>query len=328
MNKYLTLWTTIAFIAFGSSGCSFFKATPKNYVIIVAGQSQAIGRPIIETLQEKYPDVYNHKFKTKVWVDNLIESGGRDSTSHFSVPNPYKSEWDLLQIKPLDRQFLQSDVGSHGLEPFLAYEFEKRHPNDTLYIIKFAYGGIPLAHDNVHDLDWNPNQADQYRRMYWAFTNYVLPEAFASLKASGQTFIPLGLVWAQGETDGSASNPEWTHVAGNDHVYLDNLTELFSAMQKKVPEVKSFKKYVLQSVSGFDTNGSPSHPDPEPSVKSPYVKQYVVPDQIQFCKKRANNAELIPTDNLPIIGTTYNANPHFSTDAYYLLSQTLLSKML
>ncbi|MBF0501540.1 MAG: hypothetical protein HQM09_15485 [Candidatus Riflebacteria bacterium] len=308
-----------------SSPSYYLKTVKAPYVIVIAGQSQACGRALKSDLQIQYPEVYGHTFKTKVWVDNLAESGGMDSTSHFVTPNPYEGHWEELDLFSPVRQFLQCAVTTHGVEVFLAYLFEQQYPDEQLYIVKFAYGAIPLAHNTDRDMDWSPEQSASYKRMYWAFVNYVLPNAFSSSELESRDFVPIGFVWAQGESDGKITRPEWTHVEGNDHVYLDNLTELFTMMQNDIPEIQSFRKYILKCVSGFATDGSPNSEVSEISQGYPFVKEFVIPDQILFCSGQNNNAVLIDGDSLPILGATYNINPHFNSTALNEIAQKIMN---
>lgn len=306
-----------------------------KYVLIVAGQSQAAGRALNTQLNSLYPEIYNHTFTTKVWHDNLAESGGVDTLTRFNVPSPYSGAWEALNPKATSRQFLQQAVGQHGIEPALAYQFEQEHPGDQLYIIKFAYGGIPLAHDTgaaQHDMDWSPLDPATYKRMYWAYTTYVLPQAFASADLVGDDYIPLGFLWEQGESDGISTHPEWY----GSNSYLTRLTAFFDGLEVAIPEVSKsiFKRYIGKSLWFFQTNQVPGATQTSDPAQTPIPTDYagvraVIADQIAFCANPDNNATLISnTDSLTIKGANYLADPHFDAPAYVQLADQLLTLMI
>ena len=80
------------------------------------------------------------------------------------------NKWENLNIK-LTQSFGQ-EVDQHGIEPYLAYNFEKENPNDTLYIIKFSYGGVGLNYD-VNFLDWSAKSKNELFEYF--LSKYISP---------------------------------------------------------------------------------------------------------------------------------------------------------
>lgn len=292
-----------------------------KFVLIVAGQSQAAGRALNSQLLSLYPEIYNHAFTTKIW--SHIAEGVELGWPGYVNPNYGKVDgWETLN--PAYNQSYQQSDGQHGLEPAIAYKFEQEHPNDELFIIKYAYGGIPLHADA--GVDFSPSSNHE---MYYGLVNYYLLPAFASAElATGYT--SLGFWWAHGESDGIATNPEYTHIEGNSHVYLDSLMEFFALLSAAVPKTaKSVcRRYLGQSLTKMDTDGTPTQAPTAPAVTFPYVVSHVIPDQQTFCANTANAATLISAEALPIKGGTYVEDPHFDAVAYVQLADILLPQMI
>lgn len=84
----------------------------------------------------------------------------------------------------------------YGIEIALADLFERDHPNDQLYISKYAVGGTSVAVQA--GLDWNI--ANTGESLDIAIDNYHIP---GRALVSGSV-TDLGLVWFQGEQDASS----------------------------------------------------------------------------------------------------------------------------
>jgi len=149
-----------------------------TYVLIVAGQSNAVGTAPLPMADAA---VFAYNFpRTKIWSNGAWEDY-----------NPYRHN----QVHDLE-------PSTHGIEPYLIYLFDQNFPNATLYIIKFAEGGTSLGSD------WSaPNG-----RLYAIFkTSYLLPALASADLANGYT--PLGFWWMQGESD--ATSTSWADTYYN-----------------------------------------------------------------------------------------------------------------
>lgn len=177
-----------------------------NYVIVVAGQSNAVGRCFNPLA---YASIQLHTFTSKIWKRGV--------------------GWQTLN--PLDHtQSFNQNVNQHGLEPYISYLFEKAFPDDRLFIIKHAEGATSLAQSTTWGTgrDWNENTVGE---LYDEFVE-VCQSAFNSSELT--TFMPLFFWWMQGESD--ATN---IFMANN---YEQNLTSFFSSLETDVPQLADFKK--------------------------------------------------------------------------------------
>lgn len=84
-----------------------------------------------------------------------------------------------------------------GAEIAIADRFEFLHPNDELYISKYAVGGSPVAQD-AGFVDWSTSSSDEALDI--AIDNYDIP-ARAAISGS---VTDLGMIWMQGEQDASS----------------------------------------------------------------------------------------------------------------------------
>jgi len=282
---------------------------PRPYLLIMAGQSQICGRASNVELALAFPAIAAHAFTTQIWVDNITELGGCDSETPFLDPSPYTGDWETLTLGV--QQSLQCDAGSHGPEIDLAYRFETEHPGEPLYIVKFSYGGIPLAANPDRGMDWCPASD---HRMYWAFTKYVLPGAFFSPELS-HGYLPLGFLWAQGDSDGIGTHPEMT----TNHQYGENLTAFFAGLEARFPALARFPKVIIPCQTLDETDATLTTPPSEPSPDYPYIATRVIPDQQAFCANPENHAILLDPNQWPIIGPTF-LNPHYDSAGLEMLA--------
>lgn len=176
-----------------------------NYVLIVSGQSNAVGRapnPLAD------PDITSHTFsRVRIWIAG--------------------SGWEILD--PADNtQSHDQAAGQHGLEPYLGYLFEQQFPSDNLYIIKFAEGGRGL------DSSFTPNFSPT-GTLYATLKNDYISPALVSSELSGG-YTAWGFWWMQGETD---SLNETTARS-----YYDNLVEFFNTLESDVAATGDFKRLI------------------------------------------------------------------------------------
>ena len=272
------------------SGCSKNTADAhRKYILIVAGQSQAVGRAFNTEFSTA---IANYTFnRTKIW--SVISDSTQNSWLNPGLPNYAKiNGWEKLNIN--FNQTFNQDPGVHGIEPWFAYAFEQAHPLDTLYIIKYAYGGTPLFQD-LQNIDWNSKSRNE---MYDYFYKSYLKPAISSVS----NYIPLGFWWAQGETDGKNT------IFGN--AYYTNLSDFFNQLEVQVPEMKPFPKYIALT----------TYFDP---VALPEI-QLVRNAEKQYCEIKSNNATLIDCDKAQTNSAT---DKHFGAKGYEYISAIIFPLM-
>lgn len=262
---------------------------PKRYILIVAGQSQAGGRASNAELNQS---IANYTFKrTKIW--SVISDGRQNAWLNPGTPNYNKTNgWEFFNVNY--NQTFNQDPGYHGIEPSFAYTFEQAHPRDTLYIIKFTYGGTPLYQD-LQNIDWNKNSRNE---LYDYFYKSYLQPGLSSVT----NYIPLGFWWAQGETDGKDS------IFGN--AYYGNLSDFFGQLYVQVPEIKSFPKFIALTTY-FDPIGLPDI--------------YLVRNaEKKYCDIIGNNAMLIDCDKAQTNSIT---DKHFSAKGFEYITSLIFPLM-
>jgi hypothetical protein len=264
------------------------SALGKAHVIIIGGQSQAVGSA---DNMELPLEIINYKYqRTFIWET------GWDSTQ-ITWPrgerNPHDVQitngWDNLSI--YTKQRFNQGEGTHGIEPYLAFYFEKSFPDDTLYIINFSFGGIPL-YEHSSFLDWSPKSDNE---MYYYFINKHIEPA---LKELTDPYLD-GIYWAQGETD--AQNIDGANS------YFTNLSDFFNNIKFDLPSLGDSPKVILQVVK-YD------------SINMPHV-DIVREAQQKYCNPIfLNNATLINCDSIPRI----TGDIHFNSLGYKLIALKLM----
>ena len=131
--------------------------SPKKRVVVIAGQSNALGWAKRQELPGKILD-YGFT-RTKVWNGQRWE--------RFSLDNRV------------------------GLEPALAYKYEKENPNDLLYIVKHAVDATTLEKGNKH---WHQDDKSHY--------SYLVEKLYKpALSSLGTNVEVMAMLWFQGESD-------------------------------------------------------------------------------------------------------------------------------
>lgn len=153
---------------------------PDNiYFLRASGQSNASGFDLVDDLtteqKAKFPNVF-------IWYNPDETPGG--------------GEWRKLKAGVNNQ--LPNRLDYFGFEIGLAMEFAANHPNDVLYISKYAVGSTTVA---TH---WNPSIGDEYETSIDAFHT----PAFAAVEAlfPSDPIIDLGMWWMQGESDANISS--------------------------------------------------------------------------------------------------------------------------
>lgn len=259
---------------------------PKSYVIILAGQSQISGRASITELS---PFVFNHTYnRTKIW--SSLPDSLTVLWSSYVKPNYKKTTgWESFNL--FQNQSFNQEANMHGLEPELAYLFETNHPNDTLYIIKYASGGVPIALSSY--VDWNPNSSGELYNQF--ISSYIKP---AMITMQQKQCIPLGFIWGQGETDAQDS------VWANDYHF--NLVSFFSKLKTDLNSFETFKVCILKIAN--------------PILSGVKYKESVRTTQKRFCD--STGSVLIDCD---LFSTTPTG--HFSSAGYEQLAKVIYAQV-
>lgn len=258
----------------------------KSYLFIIAGQSNALGRANNSELPN---NIKNHSFnRTKIWTveDDYIQT----LWPNYEKSNYEKngSKWENLNIK-LTQSF-SINHNQHGIDPYLAYNFEINNPIDTLYLIKFAFGGIGLNY-NFNYLDWSPESNNE---MFDYFKNKYIK---GHLKEN--EFIYKGFFWSQGETDAQNDTSSIN--------YYKNLSNFFLELENNFPVISKKPKVIAQCVN-FDNVGAP-------------FTNRIREAQNFYCSNKLNNATLIDCDTI----SKLKDGVHFSHIGYNSLSKEILS---
>ncbi|MBQ7604603.1 MAG: hypothetical protein IJU75_06575 [Clostridia bacterium] len=162
-------------------------------VIIIAGQSNAVGYSYRHFLDVNYLDQYSRerlaaadagypdvlmKYSNNPYDPAQDTCGNEDFEAvHFGMGarnNDYKEEWGL----------------PFGPEMGIAERLTEKYPGDKFYIVKCATSGANLSNR------WNPMNKNLYTQMV-NFTS----EALAGLKAQGLKPEIICFCWMQGESD-------------------------------------------------------------------------------------------------------------------------------
>lgn len=284
MKFYIILILSFLFISCNKN----VTRNNNSHLIIIAGQSQAVGRANNIELPD---DVLKYKYKrTYIWTAKFDNT--QLSWPNFNRPNYNQiNGWEIYNIEK--NQSFNQEPGQHGIEPYLAYNFEKKFPNDTLYLVKFAYGGISL-NNNPNFLDWSPTSKNE---MYYYFVNSYLKPSLLSRPLAKLDCI----YWAQGETDAQTKE-----FANN---YYSNLTDYFAKLYIDMPVLFKTPKVILQC-KNYD------------SINAPYTNIVRQAEQ-KYCNESYNNAMLINCDSIP----TNKNDIHYSSYGYQLLALKLVNKI-
>lgn len=136
-------------------------------------------------------------------------------------PDPQTLIWDAdahawAQMQPGVNTGFGQMPEAWGPEVQFALDFRQAHPDETLYIVKYAWGGTRLDVDpGDWRYDWSPRSPDELFDM----TAATIREAGAAL--GGQW--PTAVFWGQGEEDANFRDTA--------EAYDENLPEFFAAVR-------------------------------------------------------------------------------------------------
>ncbi|MGN6553377.1 MAG: sialate O-acetylesterase [Verrucomicrobiota bacterium] len=181
-------------------------APPTRYdVYLVAGQSNTDGRGAASELTGSLSNWAQPQSDVRIYYANPVNSNPANPT--------YNSGWQTLtpgfSVPPGFGGALPSST--FGPELAFARTVADANTNRHLALIKVSKGGTSLSSD------WNP--ASGY--MYATFTN-MARVALSALTNEGAQYTLRGMIWHQGESDGSLSTSS----------YQSKLTQFINAVRR------------------------------------------------------------------------------------------------
>ena len=216
-----SLLAAVVLLVYGN-GASFADETTVVDVVIVAGQSNAVGydaRPSELPVDDSDKDVL-------FWW----KCGDPPPDDHDSSSN----EWTHLQPQPLgnpikpraDRQygnFAQAD-GGFGPEIGFARQWRKTGSR-RLAIIKTAFSGTGIGRD------WDPHSDGDSGACFRSMLEEI-QKATAAAKARKLVLRPTAILWVQGESDANATDAP---------LYQQRLSDMLSELRRRLnaPELKA-----------------------------------------------------------------------------------------
>ena len=162
---------------------------PVDYdVYLIGGQSNADGRGYTNLLTGSLSAYAGTQADVRIFYAN---------PANADPVNPsYRTGWTALRpgyaVAPGFSGALPSD--RFGFELSLGRALADAHPDRHIALLKVTQGATSLADD------WDPAGASN--TLWRTFTNQV-PAALAALAAGGNTCTVRGMIWHQGESDGS-----------------------------------------------------------------------------------------------------------------------------
>lgn len=182
----------------------------KAHIVFLYGQSNAEGSSRISYLKEKDINAYNEYMQgyDNVYI-NFINHDGQ-----------YTSNYEFVKCTlgfGYDDTFFGPEVGISDV-------MSKKYPNDTTFVIKWAFGGSYLRYDW---LDNHHNRGNMY--------NHAMDFSLKCLDyliSKGYSLLLDGICWMQGESD-SYNNDEEAYYRDT-IAFVSGLRRDFSKYQKEI----------------------------------------------------------------------------------------------
>lgn len=180
-------------------------------IIIISGQSNAVGCTYVNTLDEEKryyyaPHVY------------LYEDGN------------FADYYSKRIIKGITCNLGNCDF-QMGIEYGIGYILNKQFPKTTIGLLRYAFGGTTLYNHWKTDYTGEPEGREDYGTCYYHFKK-TIKDGLEAYKRAGYNPIIKGMVWMQGETDAVDK------VKADQ--YKENLITLLKAFRKDLhlPDLK------------------------------------------------------------------------------------------
>lgn len=159
-------------------------------LILVAGQSNAVGHESIDKAPQRFVD-------NKYYVDGYFM--WNEAEKNFK---PYNMNHNN-----------GGDINTFGFDPFFAEKYYQKYQSD-IYMFKIAVGGTSIQGDI-----WNPNIPEAGDGSLCLKLIDTFTDIMDWGKSNGKVILPLCALWLQGETDA---------VRGYGDLYQQNVSNVFS----------------------------------------------------------------------------------------------------
>lgn len=165
-------------------------------VILLAGQSNASGVSSVAYLSQKADPARYETFNagySNILINYFNENGNNSSGGNF-VP---------VRIDQ------GCNVGFFGPELGIAESLSTVYPDETIFVIKYAWGG-----SNLYNQWLSPSSEGDTGELYTAFTNFVRASMYY-LRSKNYDAEIVAMCWMQGESDSDDTNCKTygTHTA-------------------------------------------------------------------------------------------------------------------
>lgn len=207
-----------------------FTPQPTTKIFVMAGQSNAAGVGHYEYLEEVVDD--NKILEINNGYSNVLMTG----YSH-SYMDDYRPVY-------ADENYTQTGIPStFGFEISLADRLSKAFPDETVYILKYAYGGCSLNYDFISpSSDVNVYVTNhEERERGWLYTGMVnsLESLINHINTTTNTIPSIeAFMWMQGESDAV--------FEGAANAYLSTFNNLVKDFKN------SFKNYLSPKFAIYD----------------------------------------------------------------------------
>ena len=180
-------------------------------IIIIAGQSNAVGCTSVNTLDE------NKRFYYAPHV-YLYEEGN------------FADYYTKRIIKGITCNLGNTDF-QMGIEYGIGYILNRAFPKTTIGLIRYAFGGTTLYNHWKTDYVGVPEGREDYGTCYYHFKK-AIENGLAAYERSGYNPVIKGMVWMQGETD-AVDKKKADCYKENLEVLLKNFRDFL-----KIPDLK------------------------------------------------------------------------------------------
>lgn len=207
----------------------------KANVIILSGQSNAVGCSEVDYLPEHFP-----KERIQTW-QNGYENVKINYFSHDKKSGGFvKTTFNCTVLT--DNTF--------GLEVGIAEALTEKYPDEEFFIVKCAYGGVTLYHDfcspsagmkydPLSFADQKPSITDMYDpndppRAGWCYNELtkIISESIETLENKGYSPVIKAFCWMQGESDANMEDATSTYAYNYDAFLRDIKARFYNYFDK------------------------------------------------------------------------------------------------
>lgn len=187
-------------------------------VVIISGQSNAIGFSDRKQLQGKISDERYQKLYNPVQNVKMISEVGKNIVDYDNITID-----TFVNVTLGGGGLVSFETDSFGPEVGIAETLSQKYSNENIYIIKCAFGGASLFRDFQ-----SPSMAEEMSYDYKLLTD-LIDKSMQALKDAQLNPKIVGFCWMQGEADASAD----MRSDGHQYRYFDNLTKFVGDLRAK-----------------------------------------------------------------------------------------------